>query len=159
MRECTGEETMKEFLYHLGLKDTINEMLPHIKVSLAGMPYITSKFMPRTRRDRPKVIPQGCVNLAFIGQFVEVEDDAVFTVETSVRTAMMAAYGLLKLDKPIIPVYPTKYDLRILAAMGKSMANIKTVTMRNLLRTVAPLIIHPGTVFDGINRIPVMSKV
>ena len=39
------------------------------------MPYITSQFMPRKISDRPKVIPEGCVNLAFIGQFVELPGD------------------------------------------------------------------------------------
>ena len=29
-----------------------------------------------------------------VGDYVELEGDVVFTVETSVRTAMMAAYGL-----------------------------------------------------------------
>jgi hypothetical protein len=45
------------------------------------MPYISSQFMPRNINDRPKVIPEGCVNLAFIGQFVELPGDVVFTVE------------------------------------------------------------------------------
>ena len=36
---------------------------------------------------------------AFIGQYAEVSDDVVFTVEYSVRTVWAAVAGLLKLDK------------------------------------------------------------
>jgi len=39
-------------------------------------------------------------NLAFHGQFVELEGDVVFTVEASVRTAKIAVYRTLHLDKP-----------------------------------------------------------
>jgi myosin-crossreactive antigen len=45
------------------------------------MPYITSQFMPHKISDRPRIVPDGCTNLAFIGQYVEVPGDAVFTVE------------------------------------------------------------------------------
>ncbi|MNI98619.1 Oleate hydratase [compost metagenome] len=38
----------------------------------------------------------------------------MFTVEYSVRTAMMAVYRLLKLEKEVIPVHPSRYDVRVL---------------------------------------------
>lgn len=41
---------------------------------------------------RSRVIPEGNRNYAFVGQYVELDGDVMFTVETSVRTAMMAAY-------------------------------------------------------------------
>ncbi len=59
------------------------------------MPYITAFFMPRAKGDRPDVIPDGCVNFAFLGQFAETPRDTIFTTEYSVRTAMEAVYGLL----------------------------------------------------------------
>ena len=74
-RECTGNEIFAELLYHCGLEDKIDQILAHSNVSIAAMPYITSQFMPRHIADRPKVIPDGCVNLAFIGQFVELPGD------------------------------------------------------------------------------------
>ena len=46
MVDCTGNEVLAEFLYHLGLEDSIDDFTAHAKVSLAGMPYITSQFMP-----------------------------------------------------------------------------------------------------------------
>ena len=70
-----------------------------------AMPYITSQFMVRTGKDRPKVVPEGSTNLAFLGQYAEQPDDVVFTVEYSVRCAMTAVYTLLKLDRTPPPVY------------------------------------------------------
>jgi hypothetical protein len=88
------------------------------------MPYITSQFMPRKVSDRPKVIPNGCVNLAFMGQFVELPLDVVFTVETSVRTALMAVWGLTGLQKPMVPVYEPAFDLRVIVANLKASLGI-----------------------------------
>ena len=65
----------------------------------------------------------GCTNLALIGQFIEIPDDCVFTVETSVRTGMMAAYGLLQLDKPVPPVHQSKYDLRAIVGGLRQMTD------------------------------------
>jgi oleate hydratase len=68
VRECTGNEIFTEILYHFGLdEDQIKKTIEHSYVSVAAMPYITSQFMPRRVADRPQVIPDGCVNLAFIG--------------------------------------------------------------------------------------------
>jgi oleate hydratase len=125
MLECTGEEILTEFCYHLGLLDMLDELLAHTYVSVAAMPYITSQFSPRTIHDRPAVVPAGCTNLGFLGQYVEVKDDAVFTVETSVRTAMEAVYALTGLDKEPIGVVPSKYDLRLQIDRFKKLANIK----------------------------------
>ena len=46
-------------------------------------PYITAFFMPRRKGDRPDVIPDGCVNFAFLGQFAETPRDTIFTTEYS----------------------------------------------------------------------------
>lgn len=115
MQECTGAEMLAELLYHCGLEAEIDDILAHSAISTAAMPYITSQFMPRRIADRPKVIPEGCVNLAFIGQFVELPGDVVFTVETSVRTAMMAVWGLTGLAKPMVPLFEPLWDLRVIA--------------------------------------------
>ncbi len=154
MVECTGNEILTEFLYHVGYGDRSEEFLAHAKVSLAGMPYITSQFMPRAIGDRPRVIPDGCVNLGLLGQFVEVDDDCVFTVETSVRTAMEAVYGLLRLDKPVIPVSPTRFDIRHLAASAKAILEVETFHLMDLLKLLLPAVVHPHEVVDFVNRIP-----
>ncbi len=90
--------------------------------------------MPRKISDRPKVIPDGCVNLAFIGQCVELPLDVVFTVETSVRTALMAVWGLTGLQKPMIPVYEPGYDLRVVIANLKASLGIQEFTLSALPR-------------------------
>jgi oleate hydratase len=132
MRECTGAEMFAELLYHCGLKDKTEGILAHRAVSTCMMPYITSQFMPRKISDRPKVVPEGCVNLAFIGQFVELPGDVVFTVETSVRTAMTAVWGLTGLKKPMIPIYEPVYDLRVIVASIKETLGINEFTPENL---------------------------
>ena len=76
------------------------------------LPYITAFFMPRTARDRPDVIPDGCVNFAFLGQFAETPRDTIFTTEYSVRTAMEAVYGLLDVDRGVPEVWGSVYDVR-----------------------------------------------
>ena len=76
------------------------------------MPYITAFFMPRTKGDRPDVIPDGCVNAAFLGQFAETPRDTIFTTEYSVRTAMEAVYGLCGVDRGVPEVWGSVYDIR-----------------------------------------------
>lgn len=172
MVECTGDEVLTEFLYHLGLEDTAEQFLAHAKVSLAGMPYITSQFMPRATGDRPSVIPDGCVNLGFLGQFVEVDDDCVFTVETSVRTAMEAVYGLLQLDTPVIPVSPTKFDIRHIAGLFRSNLEVEglhlkdplnplhlkdllnPLLLKDVLKLLLPAVVHPREMVELAERIP-----
>ena len=76
------------------------------------MPYITAFFMPRAKGDRPDVIPDGCANFAFLGQFAETPRDTIFTTEYSVRTAMEAVYGLLGVDRGVPEVWGSVYDVR-----------------------------------------------
>jgi ABC-type Fe3+/spermidine/putrescine transport system ATPase subunit len=80
------------------------------------------------------VIPNGCANLAFIGQFVELPLDVVFTVETSVRTALLAVWGLTGLDKPMVPVYEPSYDLRVIAGNLRASLGIEQFSLRSLPR-------------------------
>ena len=78
------------------------------------MPFITSQFLPREKGDRPDVIPAGSKNLAFVGQFCELPEDVVFTVEYAVRSAQTAVYGLLGLKREPPPVYNGRFDPRVL---------------------------------------------
>jgi oleate hydratase len=133
MRDCTGAEMFAEMLYHCGLApEAIEHTIAESYVSTAYMPYITSQFMPRKVADRPKVIPDGCVNLAFIGQYVELPGDVVFTVETSVRSAMMAVWGLTRLDKPMVPMHEPQYDMRVVMANLKAALGIEELSLRAL---------------------------
>ena len=55
---------------------------------------LISMFQPRAKKDRPQVVPEGSTNFAMISQFVEIQDDMVFTEEYSVRAARIAVYTL-----------------------------------------------------------------
>jgi len=117
------------------------------------MPYITSQFMPRKISDRPKVIPDGCLNLAFMGQFAELPGDVVFTVETSVRTAMMAVWGLTGLEKPTIPMYEPMYDLRVIVSSIKATLGIVEFTPENV-HAIALASPSPATLIAFLNELP-----
>lgn len=115
MRDCTGREILLELLHHLDFTEEIKEILETVvNVIPCYLPYIISMFQPRARGDRPEIVPKGSTNLAFIGQFVEIPEDMVFTEEYSVRSARLAVYSLLGLDKKICPVSPYGYDVRVL---------------------------------------------
>ena len=133
MSESTGREMFEELLYHMGLKDRIPEVLDHtVNVIPTMMPYITSQFMPRVAGDRPDVVPAGSKNFAFVGQYTEIPHDCVFTVEYSLRGAMTAVYTLMGLHKEVIPVYPSQYDIRVLANTAKTCLNLDKIPLQNL---------------------------
>lgn len=137
MTQCSGEEIMREFLYYCGLEDKIDEI------------------MPRKLKDRPEVIPAGNRNLAFIGQFVELEGDVVFTVETPVRTAMIAVYRMLHLDRPITPLFQGQYDIRMVnvalkTLLGKDKIEVSDLPKVNPLKL--PQTMHE--IVNAINQIP-----
>ena len=60
------------------------------------------------------MIPKGYENFAFIGQYCELPDDVVFTVEYSIRSAQTAVYDMLELNRKPPPVYRGKFDPRVL---------------------------------------------
>ncbi len=123
MPACNGREILAELCFHLGIADKLDEVAANTKVRTALMPYITAQFMPRAAGDRPRIVPEGCVNLALVGQFVETNNDVVFTVESSVRTGRIAAYTLLGLRKQVPDIAPTQYDIRTLLKAARTLNN------------------------------------
>jgi oleate hydratase len=134
MPECTGHEIVTELLYHLDLLEQKDDILANTIANTAYMPYITSMFMPRAKGDRPQIVPEGCTNLGLIGQFVETNNDVVFTVETSVRSARVAVYTLTDSNKQVPDIAPTQYDIR------------------NMLRSASALNDDQGFIGEGILR-------
>lgn len=94
MLECTGAEILEELAYQLRLGSEAVRLFRSANCIPCLMPNITTQFMPRSPGDRPAVLPEGARNYGFLGQFVEMADDTVFTVEYSVRSAETAVYGL-----------------------------------------------------------------
>lgn len=114
MKECTGEEVCKEWLYHIGVDvDRIDDLAANAcNTTTCYMPYINAFFQPRKNTDRPHVVPDGAVNFAFIGQFAEIPRDTIFTTEYSMRSGMEAVYTLLNVDRGVPEVWGSQYDVR-----------------------------------------------
>lgn len=114
MSACSGREIMTELLNHLRAGPDAARILGSSICIPCMMPFITSQFLRREQGDRPAVLPKGSRNLAFIGQFCELPEDVVFTVEYSIRSAQAAVYGLLRMNRRPPPVYHGTFDPRVL---------------------------------------------
>ena len=134
MRECTGKEICMEWLYHLGVpEDQIEGLAEHSANTVpVMMPYIDAFFMPRNDTDRPKVVPDGAVNFAFLGQFAEIARDTIFTTEYSMRTGMEAVYTLLDVDRGVPEVWGSTYDVRDLLDASVKLRDGKPLTDMSL---------------------------
>lgn len=115
MYDCNGREILEEIIGLMGFDKYKDEILESAICRPCVMPFITSQFLTRTYGDRPDVIPKSSYNLAFLGQFCEIPDDTVFTVDYSVRSAQIAVYGLLGLYyKEVTPIFKGENDVRVL---------------------------------------------
>ena len=119
-----------EWLYHIGVPvDQIEDMATNSANTVpVMMPYIDAFFMPRAYGDRPKVVPDGSVNFAFLGQFAETPRDTIFTTEYSMRTGMEAVYTLLGVDRGVPEVWGSVYDVRDLLNATVKLRDGKPVT-------------------------------
>ena len=134
MKECTGEEVCKEWLYHIGIdEDKIDELAKNAcNTTTCYMPYINAFFQPRKKEDRPLVVPHNAVNFAFIGQFAETPRDTIFTTEYSIRTGMEAVYTLLNVDRAVPEVWGSTYDVRELLKASYYAIDKKPITEAKL---------------------------
>lgn len=156
MKDCTGIEITEEWLYHMGVPEAeISEMAAQSANCVpCMMPYVTSYFMPRALGDRPNVVPDGCVNAAFIGNFAETPRDTVFTTEYSVRTAMEAVYTLLDIDRGVPEVFASAFDVRVLLDSTAKMMDGKKLTDLHV-PFLAKLAAHEG--FKKLSRTRIME--
>ena len=76
----------------------------------------------------PKVVPDGAVNFAFLGQFAETPRDTIFTTEYSMRTGMEAVYTLLNVDRGVPEVWGSVYDIRDLLNATVQLRDGKKIT-------------------------------
>jgi len=126
MSACTGAEIVTELMGHLRIDDEAPTILETSICIPCMMPFITSQFLRRETGDRPQVVPKGSQNLAFVGQFCELRDDVVFTVEYSIRSAQIAVYALLGLKLAPPPVYQGKFDPRVLYQAFRALHDIRS---------------------------------
>ena len=113
MSACTGKEILTELIHQFGFADILDHVLANTDVTTVMMPYASALFACRKSGDRPLVIPRGAQNFGFLGQFVELEDDVVFTVEYSVRAAMLAIYEFFAVDRDIPEIYNGLLDPKV----------------------------------------------
>ena len=125
MSDCNGQELLEELWYHLNIQDLMKPVADagNINCIPVAMPFVDSLFMPRANGDRPDVIPDGATNFAFLGQFAEVADDCVFTVEYSVRTAQMAVFSMFDTGREVIPVHDSAHNPLVLIQAMKSISS------------------------------------
>ena len=112
MIECTGQEILSEILGLLGFPE--HPILENAITIPCVTPYMTSQFLTRSSEDRPQVIPKGSTNLALIGQFVEIPQDIVSTVEYSVRTAQMAVFGMMRMNVKLKEICQAEHNFKAL---------------------------------------------
>jgi oleate hydratase len=114
MTACNGQELMTELLGHLRFNAEADAIMRKAICIPCMMPFITSQFMPRGEGDRPAVVPEHYGNLGLMGQYCEVPDDVVFTVEYSIRTAQMAVCALTGSKRQPQAVYKSTFNAHVL---------------------------------------------
>ncbi len=95
---CSRSQILEETTEQLGFGSDKTHILESSACIPCLLPHAGSVWMKRKDADRPKVIPDGARNFAFLGQFCEMPKDTMFTMEYSVRSAWTAVEGLFKLD-------------------------------------------------------------
>jgi oleate hydratase len=121
MSQATGREILTELVGQLGFDDILDEVLETTDITTVMMPYASALFACRKPGDRPKVVPDRSRNFAFLGQFTELPEDIVFTVEYSIHGAMHAVYTLLGIDRKIPPIYHGIFDPAAALSATKTM--------------------------------------
>nr|WP_283257987.1 oleate hydratase [Brachybacterium kimchii] len=88
---------------------------------------LCARLRRRHAGDRPRVVPEGAENFAFLGQFAETGRDTIFTTEYSVRTGMEAVYELLDVGRGVPETWGSTYDVRDLLEASARMRDGKKV--------------------------------
>jgi oleate hydratase len=107
--DCSGSEILEETIGQFGFDRYREDILGSSVCIPCLLPHAGSVWMRRTQADRPKVVPDGARNFAFLGQFCEIPLDTMFTMEYSVRSAQMAIERLFDGPEPP-PVYQGQCD-------------------------------------------------
>ena len=132
MCDCTGEEVLQEFLY-LSMLDWYDRLAPHLRLSehdaptspANSCPAAAAETAPASFRRAAKTTPSSANMWNWRAMWCS-------TVETSVRTAMMAAYGLTGIDRKVLPLYQGQYDIRWLVMCMKKMLGTDKIKYSDL---------------------------
>jgi oleate hydratase len=120
--DCTGREILEEVLFHLKFQANGGRIIEGSFCIPCVLPYAGSVWLTRNQADRPKVVPDGSTNFAFLGQFAELPDETIFTMEYSVRSAYEAVSKLLKLRDGPPPIYMGHRDPGVLAEVLRTLS-------------------------------------
>jgi oleate hydratase len=88
--ECSGSEILEETVRQFGFDSDLADILGSSVCIPCRLPHAGSVWLRRWQSNRPKVVPDGGRNFAFLGQFCEIPEDTMFTMEYSVRSAQVA---------------------------------------------------------------------
>jgi oleate hydratase len=116
--DCSGSEILEETIEQFGFGADKARILGSSVCIPCLLPHAGSVWLKRRNLDRPKVIPAGARNFAFIGQFCEIPKDTMFTMEYSIRSALEAVSGLFKLDVKAPDVYQGWDDAAAIEAVA-----------------------------------------
>ncbi len=108
--QANGRQVVEELIGQLGIERGAAIVRATTNAVTVLLPYAASPLAPRSPGDRPRPVPAGARNFAFLGQYVEIPGDVAFSTEYAVRSAMHAVYGLLKVDREIPPIYSGLQD-------------------------------------------------
>ncbi|WP_434311525.1 oleate hydratase [Hominifimenecus sp. rT4P-3] len=116
MKDCTGREIVDEVLSCLRWQEIWEKVQEEvIGCTLTRKPYARAAFSPHGMADRVSILPDPEGNLAFAGWFSDLPEETAGSEECQVRAARTAVYGLLRVEKEVLPVTLYRKDAKILA--------------------------------------------
>jgi myosin-crossreactive antigen len=136
MSVCNGREIMTEIMGHLHMEADASKILESCVCIPCMMPFVTSQFLRRNKGDRPQVVPARSKNLAYIGQFCELPDDVVFTVEYSIRSAQTAVYSDQDYNVVLPDAGTTRYSGILI---GKTFVPLFIARLHDSIESCGPL--------------------
>lgn len=125
MTACSGREILEEVVGHLRFDRDRDRILAASNCIPCHMPEVGSVFAAHREGDRPAVVPRGCSNFGFIGQYAELADECTLTMEYAVRSAREAVRQLLKLDRGPPPPYNGLHHPEDLYRVTKALAAVQ----------------------------------
>jgi len=121
--ECSGSEILEETIRQFGFDSDLDDILGSSVCIPCLLPHAGSVWLRRWQANRPKVVPDGASNFAFLGQFCEIPEDTMFTMEYSIRSAQVAIERLFDGPSPPAVYQGLKDPVAIGAALARFALN------------------------------------
>src|SRR5208337_4306344 len=121
--KCSGSEILEETIRQFGFDTDLADILGSSVCIPCLLPHAGSVWLRRWQANRPKVVPDGASNFAFLGQFCEIPEDTMFTMEYSIRSAQVAIERLFDGPSPPAVYQGLKDPVAIGAALARFALN------------------------------------